>query len=780
LRPGSESLDRLESEHGRLPDTVEAITGGGGRHIIFKHPKGLKIGNSSKRLGAGLDIKSAGGQIVVAPSIHPDTDREYEWEISSQPGEEEIAELPQWIIDSLAAKPQNQATKGDQPLVVEGSRHDYLVSFGGTMSRRGADKSSILAALERENITKCDPQLPDDEVRQIANSFSKYGETGPKIVELDLSAEIRKLSKETTKREIDSIIKRAANADPLERDQWIKELSAQTGRGVAPLKAMLKTHSESQVADDKRKRREARIAAADKVIASFKDLIIVPLNARQQPERPNAHIIVRTDSAEWYLVPFWSTANRASPTITRIARDLLLREGGESGFDAVLGGTDEAAVSPTLESIRINLETDVEKARIGQPCTISFGPFLDLETGKFHTKSDIGAGVVVARTSASIAGAEVIREATEPYEDLEAFGRWCALLGENFKAALAHCLSSIVNESATGKHILGITGSADSGKTSAARWIAETIEGEAVLMTASSLDGGWPIFFSTRSPILDNLDNRSLEQENLDTLAAAITARKITVKARYTQSGLTEQAGYPIFTSIHSDILTHYRALKSRTIQLSQNFSHEIRDLAHESDKIIADARPHIWWLAEKFVEAIRNNSLPRQPAGLRQTNWARAYWFYITQIQKMPDDFAENKLLEFVIVDDDSDEMSSPFLRCFIAAFNAAYGKGQTMPDEFRPTDILDVFEQHTPELIATIPCGKKTLQTHSQPAAGVSRLIDKTRVGNRIGDYTIKDSKNRKGHRVYLVRFDPIKDTKTDEMRSETESPGCPGSKS
>ncbi|MGD8325046.1 MAG: bifunctional DNA primase/polymerase, partial [Gammaproteobacteria bacterium] len=37
---GRESLRMLEREHGPLPQTVESITGGGGRHVYFTHPGG--------------------------------------------------------------------------------------------------------------------------------------------------------------------------------------------------------------------------------------------------------------------------------------------------------------------------------------------------------------------------------------------------------------------------------------------------------------------------------------------------------------------------------------------------------------------------------------------------------------------------------------------------------------------------------------------------------------------------------------------------------------------
>ena len=35
---GDETLANLESHHGKLPTTVEALTGGGGRHLLFSIP----------------------------------------------------------------------------------------------------------------------------------------------------------------------------------------------------------------------------------------------------------------------------------------------------------------------------------------------------------------------------------------------------------------------------------------------------------------------------------------------------------------------------------------------------------------------------------------------------------------------------------------------------------------------------------------------------------------------------------------------------------------------
>lgn len=103
---GDDTLAALERLHGKLPDTVEAITGGGGRHLIFRYPPltGATLANSAGQLGPGLDIRAQGGQIVAAPSVHPETGARYEWEASSRPGEVPIADPPRWLLDLLTEK----------------------------------------------------------------------------------------------------------------------------------------------------------------------------------------------------------------------------------------------------------------------------------------------------------------------------------------------------------------------------------------------------------------------------------------------------------------------------------------------------------------------------------------------------------------------------------------------------------------------------------------------------------------------------------------------------
>lgn len=91
---GKESLDALELRHGKLPATIESITGGGGRHIYFAHP-GHEMRN---RVGMmpGIDLRGDGGTIVLPPSIHPSGKR-YRWKRGHAPGDRPLVPLPAWL-----------------------------------------------------------------------------------------------------------------------------------------------------------------------------------------------------------------------------------------------------------------------------------------------------------------------------------------------------------------------------------------------------------------------------------------------------------------------------------------------------------------------------------------------------------------------------------------------------------------------------------------------------------------------------------------------------------
>ena len=107
---GEESFARLIKERGELPRTVEARTGGGGFHLVFRLPHGDHpwCGDRPNVGGyRGIDLK-CDGYIVAAPSIHP-SGRRYEWKDGQAPGEIDFAELPAALLDLVTKAERTQA-----------------------------------------------------------------------------------------------------------------------------------------------------------------------------------------------------------------------------------------------------------------------------------------------------------------------------------------------------------------------------------------------------------------------------------------------------------------------------------------------------------------------------------------------------------------------------------------------------------------------------------------------------------------------------------------------
>ena len=170
---GNESLKDLEKEFGALPETVEAITWSGGRHLLFKYPEG-GVGNRTK-VRPGIDARGDGGYIIAAPSVIDG--KSYVWEAEHDPDNVEIAVAPEWLLNLLktAAVPAQTApdATGDDKFT-SGSRNDQLMRKGVAMRKLGLSGDGILKGLSELNRTKCNPPLSEKEVATIAASVAKY------------------------------------------------------------------------------------------------------------------------------------------------------------------------------------------------------------------------------------------------------------------------------------------------------------------------------------------------------------------------------------------------------------------------------------------------------------------------------------------------------------------------------------------------------------------------------------------------------------------------------
>ncbi len=182
---GNESFEALIAKHGPLPRTAEQFTGGGGRHIVFRHP-GVKL---ARELAPGIDLKAEGGYIIAAPSIH-ESGKRYVWD--GMQGEAALlspANVPDWLLEratvgsgvlrSRTVREKAHASAGGAWNA--GERNTKLASVAGALRKSGVSVRGMKAALHEENRLRCSPPLDTSEVDGIAESISRYPEGDPGI-----------------------------------------------------------------------------------------------------------------------------------------------------------------------------------------------------------------------------------------------------------------------------------------------------------------------------------------------------------------------------------------------------------------------------------------------------------------------------------------------------------------------------------------------------------------------------------------------------------------------
>ncbi len=95
---GRWSLEVIRAAGRDLPVTLLAFTGGGGFHLFYAVPAGVRVGNTAGRLPnmvdtvPGIDLRGDGGYVVAAPSVHASGIR-YRWADQAT----QLAALPTWL-----------------------------------------------------------------------------------------------------------------------------------------------------------------------------------------------------------------------------------------------------------------------------------------------------------------------------------------------------------------------------------------------------------------------------------------------------------------------------------------------------------------------------------------------------------------------------------------------------------------------------------------------------------------------------------------------------------
>ena len=178
-KDGRATLKEWERVHGELPETAEAITGSGGRHLLFRTDR-TNI-RPSVNATLGVDVRCDGSYIVLPPSIHPNGER-YEW--WADPADVPIAVADANVYDFLDHVQRNGGTDEDKPqtdgfelpeVIKMGERDDTLYRYGCSLRTRGERDDVIQAMVEKANRDHCEKALSQRDIDRIVRQACKHG-----------------------------------------------------------------------------------------------------------------------------------------------------------------------------------------------------------------------------------------------------------------------------------------------------------------------------------------------------------------------------------------------------------------------------------------------------------------------------------------------------------------------------------------------------------------------------------------------------------------------------
>ncbi|MEM7342494.1 MAG: bifunctional DNA primase/polymerase [Actinomycetota bacterium] len=113
---GVDVYSRIAREAGatKLPTTFVVATPSGGRHLYYRRPAGVELGNSCASLGERIDTRANGGYVVAPPTRI--TAGSYRATTSAP-----IAEAPDWLIEALTPRPRPAANSDARPALGGGA-----------------------------------------------------------------------------------------------------------------------------------------------------------------------------------------------------------------------------------------------------------------------------------------------------------------------------------------------------------------------------------------------------------------------------------------------------------------------------------------------------------------------------------------------------------------------------------------------------------------------------------------------------------------------------------
>ena len=178
-KDGRKTLATWERSRGNLPETAMAITGGGGRHYLYRTSR-TNIRPSANH-DLGVDVRCDGSYIVAPPSVHPSGSL-YEWWES--PKDTPVATADDSVMDFLDYVQRNGGHDEDKPVftrfelparIRKGERNDVLFRYGRSLRGQGYPDAIIESLLRDANNERCDESIPTGELMKLVESVCSVG-----------------------------------------------------------------------------------------------------------------------------------------------------------------------------------------------------------------------------------------------------------------------------------------------------------------------------------------------------------------------------------------------------------------------------------------------------------------------------------------------------------------------------------------------------------------------------------------------------------------------------
>ena len=174
---GLEKRGRSPAARRRAID-ADCCPGGGGRHLFYAYNAAPVV----YKPGKGIEIKSDGGYVAVAPSLHASGKR-YVWRERPRRGLQ-LSDVPPWAlgVGLHTGTGQHKAPIDPKRVLRQGERDNELIRIAGQQRRLGYGEAEIYALLSTHNRMYCEPPKPDVDVKRIAHSAMRW-EPEPKAVD---------------------------------------------------------------------------------------------------------------------------------------------------------------------------------------------------------------------------------------------------------------------------------------------------------------------------------------------------------------------------------------------------------------------------------------------------------------------------------------------------------------------------------------------------------------------------------------------------------------------